>query len=89
VDDRTYYYEGALCHLAATDATEHRNPGLSQLLNEQCAVLGRDPRLEPVASTVVPSNGFWDFLEPGGVPVRLYRINAGSSSAATTKTQRH
>jgi hypothetical protein len=74
VDDRTYYYEGALCRLAPTPASEGRNPGLSHVLKELCAGLARDPRLEPVASALVPSNGFWPFLEPGGVPLRLYRL---------------
>jgi len=74
VDDRTYYYEGALCRLAPTAASEGRNPGLSQVLAELCAALARDPRLELVASAIVPSNGFRLFLQPGGVPVRLYRI---------------
>jgi hypothetical protein len=74
VDDRTYYYAGALCRLAPTSASERRNPGLSGALREQCAALERDPRLQPAGSAVVPSNGFWPFLEPGGVPVRLYRI---------------
>ncbi len=74
VDDRTYYYEGALCHLAATPASEGRNPGLSRVLRDLCTALAQDPRLEPVASARVPANGFWSFLEPGDVPLHLYRI---------------
>jgi hypothetical protein len=80
VDDRTYYYEGAPCRLAATPASEGRNPGLSRMLSELCAVLARDPRLELVASALVPSNGFWPFLEPGDVPLRLYRIRPSDIS---------
>ena len=74
VDERTYYYEGALCRLAPTPASEGRNPGLSRLVDGLCATLARDPRLEPVAAVRVPSNGFWAFLHPGPVPLRLYRV---------------
>ena len=87
VDDRTYYYEGAPCRLAATPASESRNPGLSRMLSELCAALARDPRLELVASALVPSNDFWPFLEPGDVPLRLYRIrpsDIGLSGAAAS-----
>ncbi|MCK6557205.1 hypothetical protein L6Q96_21905 [Candidatus Binatia bacterium] len=74
VDARTYYYEGALCHLAPIPESERRNPGLSAMVREQCATLARDPRLEPVAAARVSSDGFWPFLPPGGVPVRLLRV---------------
>lgn len=74
VDASTYYYEGAICHLAPISESEQRNPGLSAVVREQCATLARDARLEPVATARVPSEGFWPFLPPGGVPVRLYRV---------------
>jgi len=57
---------------------------LSRELNELCAALARDPRIELVASASVPSNGFWAFLEPGDVPLRLYRIRASAEPAART-----
>ena len=37
VDSRTYYYEGALCRLAPTRASDARNPGLSRTLKDLCA----------------------------------------------------
>src|SRR5262249_24268492 len=79
VDDRTYYYEGALCRLAPTPSSEGRNPALSRMLKARCAQLGSDPRLEPVATGLAPSNGFWSFLEPGDVPLRLYRIRPSNA----------
>ncbi len=82
VDDRTYYYAGTLCRLAPTPSSEGRNPGLSRTLRALCAVLARDPRLDLVASAAVSSNSLWPFLEPGEVPLRLYRIRQSDQPAA-------
>ena len=76
VDGHTYYYEGALCRLAPTPYSEGRNPGLSRTLRDLCAALAGDPRLDVIASARVSSNGVWPFLEPGDVPLRLYRIRS-------------
>lgn len=84
VDERTYYYEGALCRLAPTDSSERRNPGLSRDVQELCAELARDPRLEVVASDVAPSSGFWSFLEPGDVPLNLYRIRPSGTGSTSS-----
>jgi len=84
VDTRTYYYEGALCRLGSTPFTEGRNPGLSRVVHDVCASLARDPRLELVASARVPPHGMWEFLQPGDVPLRLYRIRRSEEITGDT-----
>ena len=72
--DCLYYYEGAVCSMAATDEVKKRRPAEYAQYKRLCAGLRQTPGLELAGEATVTTHSHFDAFGDGPVHVRLWRV---------------